>query len=1008
MLSEIGFVPKLVSADDWLAPKHNRALKDLSWKLLLAAYDLHSQGSLGGQVVDATVFVDYLTELTSGLVRIVEEGFRTGLSADRELRKRVNEWVLLQGLDGYVQDIHHSLATQFSYRLIGQTLFYYSFRRQQPNLPPIDLVAGRAAMNQLREYWNRVRSYDYEALFEASPLEEIPVQSSVDSQIRQLVGRLASFNWDSVRDDVLGAVFEQMIPAEERIALGQYYTPPDVADLMVSLSTDDPNGSVLDPAVGTGTFLMRAEARFRATSGMSHEDLLPGLWGIDISAFAAELAVINLFRLDMRATRNFPRIAVRDFLRLSPQDTIDFPPARQSPGGQGRVPVTIPAFATVLGNPPYVRSQLLDDLDPQYKQRLSLLAATHGISNDSLFDLFVYFFLQASAFLAPGGRLALVTSASWLTARFGAQLQTYLLGRFDSLMIIWSEVESLFPNVDVDTVITLVRKPSPGAAGAAKIRFVTLTGALASLLPSKKASDYWARVDLLADRLENEVVGDHQGFRVRELDWRAEKRALDHDPAPLNWARPLRAVDPYPSLFGGSSAHRLSDFCTVDLGYQSFLNDFFYVNADAIRRFGIEQEYLRPLYRQKDFSPKRFRQSSSTGTWLFYCKAEPPDLRGTGAGRYVQWGAQQRSKPRKQSQESVLWPETYKMKPKKHWYWPSSAVRPSNLALRKAVDEAYGPYILADRSVVDQRFYLVSENESGVPFELVSAYLSSSFYALALEVNGDMGMGGGVLTSRLENLRALPCLDLASIDPVNVAEIVSLARQLWAVEAPRADSLGTAPEQVALDRAFCRSLGIGETVASDVHRAVAEMASRRVGKAQQKKSRQHASTTVNVAQVATSIAEGLSRWLQPRRFPESFLGAGPTSQVSLPPSGLIVNFLPMLTSCELSVEDEQGQVWMQATLELPVAEVMVRAIQMGRRTFEGPSAPEQAEVALAAFSRLVSEFDARFKDALAQAGLGHKLRATVAHEVLNQLHMPLGVLSRPVPGSSHIPSVVAT
>ena len=38
---------------------------------------------------------------------------------------------------------------------------------------------------------------------------------------------------------------------------------------------------------------------------------------------------------------------------------------------------------------------------------------------------------------------------------------------------------------------------------------------------------------------------------------------------------------------------KLSDLADVSLGYKSLQNAFFYVDSEAIRRFGIERRFLR-------------------------------------------------------------------------------------------------------------------------------------------------------------------------------------------------------------------------------------------------------------------------------------------------------------------------------------------------------------------------------------------------------------------------------
>ena len=91
--------------------------------------------------------------------------------------------------------------------------------------------------------------------------------------VSALARRLARFDWSHVEHDVLKVLYESVISAETRKALGEYYTPDWLANQVVSEVVTDPlNQRVLDPSCGSGTFVFYAVKRFLAAaeeSGMS-------------------------------------------------------------------------------------------------------------------------------------------------------------------------------------------------------------------------------------------------------------------------------------------------------------------------------------------------------------------------------------------------------------------------------------------------------------------------------------------------------------------------------------------------------------------------------------------------------------------------------------------------------------------------------------------------------------------------------------------------------------------
>ena len=115
---------------------------------------------------------------------------------------------------------------------------------------------------------------------------------------RQLSNRVGRFDWRNPPSDIAAQLYEIIIPPEERRQLGEYYTPKWLADAMVSELVADPlNQSVLDPACGSGTFIVAAVERFMAAareSSLEPQEILTRLraavTGIDVHPAAVHLA----------------------------------------------------------------------------------------------------------------------------------------------------------------------------------------------------------------------------------------------------------------------------------------------------------------------------------------------------------------------------------------------------------------------------------------------------------------------------------------------------------------------------------------------------------------------------------------------------------------------------------------------------------------------------------------------------------------------------------------------
>jgi type I restriction enzyme M protein len=537
----------LTQVEDWLKPNFKKDLHARAIEILDGAIN-HSVSGVGHQhFIDSDIFVRRLTDDIGQLRTIFYKDLKKSSNTDRKLRKQLKQIATEQGFEGFVDDIDYAIAGQIGYRFIGQILFYFALRRKIPALKELKVGPKDALPATLKPYWDDVRRYDYEALFKPEPIESlVAVGPQAQAILRCLIEHLGAYDWASLTDDVLGSIFEHLIPRGQQVLLGQFYTPRPVADLLVASTIDGERPFVLDPGCGSGTFLMSAYSYLAHSANLLHKELLSIIWGFDVSPFAAELAVINLYRQDMSEYENFPRINVSDFFSRNHSDTIEFPSPQQASGTK-KVPIPIPSFDCIVGNPPYLRSQNQDDLDPKYRRRLFQAAATAGFDAGAKTDLFAFFIYHATKLMHDGSRLGFVTPASWLTSNYAITLQKALLGKIRVASVIASNAESFFPQVDVNTVLLIAEK-GPEKAPDQPIRFVTLKQPIAKLTGGK--GEYWDRVISLTQELESDVSVENDRYRIKLIDPAPERKGLHADHTkPRNWSKYLRAPLSYYSIF---------------------------------------------------------------------------------------------------------------------------------------------------------------------------------------------------------------------------------------------------------------------------------------------------------------------------------------------------------------------------------------------------------------------------------------------------------------------------
>jgi adenine-specific DNA-methyltransferase len=180
----------------------------------------------------------------------------------------------------------------------------------------------------------------------------------------------------------------------ERRRLGAYYTPDDLAGILVEWALAHASGTLLDPAFGGCAFL-KAAVRVLHKKGTANAEEL--VFGVDIDPSCVN-NVIEDGRLHAE------NCLVDDFLHTRPQDL---------PGAP---------FEAVVGNPPYVRHHWFNGSAPA----ALLLPSDHSIKLLRTASSWAYFVVHALGFLRPGGRLAMLVPEAILQANYATRVREVL------------------------------------------------------------------------------------------------------------------------------------------------------------------------------------------------------------------------------------------------------------------------------------------------------------------------------------------------------------------------------------------------------------------------------------------------------------------------------------------------------------------------------------------------------------------------------------------------------
>lgn len=223
----------------------------------------------------------------------------------------------------------HRAASSLAYLLMNRIIFYKALYDRFQDLPQLDLKpsvkTASDAYKGLQKLFERavVRSGDYEPLFyphERDWASALVFEAPGAIQAWKGVLRaIQGVDFLQVSSDVLGSIFQRLIGPEERHRYGQHFTGDDVVDLINAFSIRSADATIIDPACGSGSFLVRAYYRKKILRPTKpHVELLSELFGCDISPYPAHLATLNLAAREINEEANYPRVTRRNFLRFSP------------------------------------------------------------------------------------------------------------------------------------------------------------------------------------------------------------------------------------------------------------------------------------------------------------------------------------------------------------------------------------------------------------------------------------------------------------------------------------------------------------------------------------------------------------------------------------------------------------------------------------------------------------------------------------------------------------------
>jgi len=736
--------------------------------------------------------LDLSSDVIEAIRRYIEEGANRGLTKFEDMYRRNEEnvrelfeaWRSERGLDKPKND---SQLREFLGLMIKEQLYTFSMKvlfylvlqsidaematKLKENLAsvePSDPLIFKRIFDMLFAYAID-KTGDFEEVFGTNTVDKLPLVDATLQPLKELISYLNQIRWSEINVDVIGRIFEGLIYTERRHLLGQHFTDTAVVDLILAATLKSP-GRLIDPACGSGTFLVRALNYWRAKYGYRKENYQL-IEGIDIDKLASMLSKINLY---IQAIKE-----IEDKIKY-------YPKIRHSDFFKEMLP---PEFSYITTNPPYTRQEemAMAFYDKAYKKWLD--ESVKDIPDWSKrASIYAYFLVKGAKLLKEGGRLGFIVENSWLNAEYGSPLKNWFLDNFTVEYVIESLVERWFEDAAVITNIIIAEKrKNPYSV----TQFLFLRKKLAEIFgAAPPASDlvanqrYYERIEDVVSRgagikLDNDyIILEDEDVRKVMI----KKHTLKTIESKLGRWGILKGPKKYLELVlnfieGKDTRLRLlSDFITIERGLTTNANEIFYLpsrhwksleesenyltlKGPSHKIVKLNKHYLKPLIRTAHIENSSYCVSTlkRQGVEDFVLwVGDTSQVKDPGVISYVEWV--KNFIISEHEMDNTAFPTLVKQLDSTTWTkLPDKSG--AMFLFKNDIHKNFAIYMnKIEGSQVDKRLFLGYLKENIDP-RIVFAVLNSVFTYLGMELIGRSNLGEGALDVNVVDYNKIPTVN---------------------------------------------------------------------------------------------------------------------------------------------------------------------------------------------------------------------------------------------------------
>ena len=324
------------------------------------------------------------------------------------------------------------------------------FRITDKEMEEIEAGKTNAFIERINKLFERVKR-EYKDVFD--PNERIGLKPVT---VAFIVTQLQKYSLIDTPADVKGTAFQTFVHAHERGERGEFFTPYPILELAVKMLNPKDHEAILDPACGSGGFLIRSMKHVWDTIDRNRPNLSERvrsdlkikyariyIKGIDINPDLAKVSKMHMILYDDGHTGIFSTNSLESFKRI-----------KEVALRVGTEPIDQDSFEIVMTNPPFgtrgkvTDKTILQQFDLGYKWKKDRITGkwvkTNEIRDGQTPE--ILFIERCLQFLGIGGRMAIVLPDGILTNLTLGYVRQYIQGKARISAVVSLPQETFIPH----------------------------------------------------------------------------------------------------------------------------------------------------------------------------------------------------------------------------------------------------------------------------------------------------------------------------------------------------------------------------------------------------------------------------------------------------------------------------------------------------------------------------------------------------------------------------------